>query len=160
MSKRRAAGHRVRTDVLPGFQVAAVTVPLIYGPVIGLAVAAVLVLGGAYLTLPRAQVTSALLQEAFVAVAFAGIVVGGLSSAVFGYPVARAMQRRGAVSPLLFAAMGLAGGLAALGVWQLLVTRGLVFQPYFAPWRLAFPIYGVLYALLFRWRAGKRPLRR
>jgi hypothetical protein len=157
MGRHAATGHR--SEELPGFQLAAVTVPLFYGPLVGLLVAAILVLAGAYLTLPRPQVTPALLKEAFGAVAFAGIVVGGLSSAVFGYPVARAMQRRRLVAPWLFALMGLLGGLAALWVWQLLVDRRYVFEPYFKPWRLAFPIYGVLYALLFRWRAGKRPRR-
>jgi hypothetical protein len=159
MSRTHTVGHTGFNDPLPGFHVAAVSVPLLYGPVIGLVVAALLVLGGAFLTLPRAQVTPALLQEAFFAVAFASIVVGGLSSAVFGYPVARAMKRRGLVSPIAFGASGLLGGLVALGIWKVLVDRGIVFTPYFAPWGLAFPIYGVLYALLFRWRAGKAPRR-
>jgi ABC-type sugar transport system permease subunit len=53
--------------------------------------------------------------------------------------------------------MGLGGGLVALAVWQQLLARGLVFQPYFAPWAVAFPVYGALYALLFRWRAARRP---
>lgn len=140
---------------LPGFNRAAWTVPLVWGPVIGTCVAAVLVLGGTFLTRPPEQHTLPFMREAFLAVAFAGVVVSGLSSAVFGYPVARWLERTGRTSMLDFALSGAIGGSVALGIWKVLVDRQLVFAPYFAPWALAFPLYGVLYAVLFRWRAGK-----
>ncbi|MCU0635534.1 MAG: hypothetical protein MUE41_11735 [Gemmatimonadaceae bacterium] len=160
MSRARVDPAPRVDDPVPGFQLAAVTVPLLYGPAIGLVVAAVLVLGGAFLTLPREQVTAALLQEAYLAVGVAGVLVGGLCSAVFGYPVARALKQRQIHSYAAYALMGLLGGLAALAGWRILVARGAVFQPYFAPWGIAFPLYGVMYAVLFRWRAGKVPARR
>lgn len=138
---------------LPGFTRAAWTVPLLWGPVIGTLVACVLVLGGSYLTIPRERVTPDFLLEAFKAVAFAGVVVSGLSSAVFGYPVARWLERTGRTSMLAFATSGALGGLVALAVWKVLVDKGIVFVPYFPPWALAFPLYGVLYAVLFLWRA-------
>ncbi len=140
---------------LPGFNRAVWTVPLVWGPLIGTGVAVLLVLGGTYLTLPPEKATLAFMQEAFLAVAFAGIVVSGLSSAVFGYPVARWLERTGRTSMATFALSGALGGTVALGIWKVLVDRHLVFVPYFPPWALAFPLYGVLYAVLFRWRAGK-----
>ena len=139
---------------LPGFNRAVWTVPLLWGPVIGTIVAAILVVGGSYLTIPRERVTPSFLLDAFKAVAFAGIVVGGLSSAVFGYPVARWLLRSGRTSLAAFAVSGALGGLLALAVWKVLVDRGLVFVPYFPPWALAFPLYGALHAVLFRWRAA------
>jgi hypothetical protein len=140
---------------LPGFNRAVWTVPLLWGPVIGTVVAAVLVLGGSYLAIPRERVTPDFLLEAFKAVAFAGVVVSGLSSAVFGYPVARWLERSGRTAMMPFVVSGAIGGCIALAVWKVLVDKGLVFVPYFPPWALAFPIYGVLYAVLFRWRAAK-----
>ncbi|MCU0636053.1 MAG: hypothetical protein MUE41_14370 [Gemmatimonadaceae bacterium] len=159
MSRARTSPTPRIDDPLPGFQVAAVTVPLLYGPLIGLVVAAVLVLAGAFVTLPREQVTWALVTEAYLAVGVAGVLVSGVCSGIFGYPVARAMKARGIHSPAAYGAMGLLGGLAALAIWKVLVDRGLVFQPYFAPWGVAFPLYGAMYALLFRWRAAKVPAR-
>ncbi len=138
---------------LPGFSRAVWTVPLLWGPVVGTIVAGILVLGGSWLTIPRERVTPGFLLEAFKAVAFAGIVVSGVSSAVFGYPVARWLERSGRTSWVAFAVSGALGGLVALAVWRVLVDRGLVFVPYFPPWALAFPLYGVLHAVLFRWRA-------
>ncbi len=151
---READAARKRPQ-LPSFDAAVHSVPWIWGPLAGVAVAAALVVGGMLVNLPLDQIRLADMARYFGIVCVSGASAGLLSCYLFGWPAALWMRANGLTSWTAFLAVGAGGGLIALVVWWLLMQAGLIFDPLFKQWMLAFPIYGALYAALFRWRAGR-----
>jgi hypothetical protein len=147
-------GTTARSDGLPSFWTAVHSVPLFWGPLAGAIIAACLVTGGLLVNVPLAEIRLSEALRYFGIICVSGAAAGLLSCYLFGLPSALWMRAKGLTSFTAFIAVGAGGGLIALFVWWLLMQAGLIFDPVFAQWMLAFPIYGTVYAALFRWRAG------
>jgi hypothetical protein len=142
-------------DPLPSFWKAVHSVPLLWGPLAGIVIAAALVTGGLLVNVPLADIRLSEAFRYFGIICFSGAAAGLLSCYLFGLPAALWMRSKGWTSRTAFIKAGAGGGLIAILVWWLLMQAGLIFDPVFKQWMLAFPIYGTVYAALFRWRAGR-----